>query len=197
MDKQYQILIIESSDTIRRGLTDILKALSCINRIDQAATWENYLEQKTEMNYDLVLLNPLACCRGPRLRPQVTEKFESAVLIGIISTVYDRGLHHDYEELIYLTDGEEEIQNMVVRLLSKKNTGLSAHKILSAREIEVLKQFALGQTVKEIADALHISAHTVVSHRKNISTKLGIKTTSGMAIYAVTAKIVDASEIIA
>ena len=37
---------------------------------------------------------------------------------------------------------------------------------------------------KEIAEKLHISLTTVISHRKNITEKLGIKSVSGLAIYA-------------
>lgn len=55
---------------------------------------------------------------------------------------------------------------------------------LSNREKDVLRQLASGKTNKEIADALCISVHTVISHRKNISTKLGVKSVSGLSLYA-------------
>jgi DNA-binding CsgD family transcriptional regulator len=41
-----------------------------------------------------------------------------------------------------------------------------------------------GLANKEIADKLHISTHTVISHRKNIIRKTGIKTVSGLTLYA-------------
>ena len=56
---------------------------------------------------------------------------------------------------------------------------------LSPREIEVLKLIAMGLINKEIADKLDISLNTVLSHRKNISSKLGIKSVSGLGIYAI------------
>lgn len=56
---------------------------------------------------------------------------------------------------------------------------------LSAREIEVLKELAKGLTIKEIADKLCISANTATSHRKNISSKLGIRSVSGLSVYAI------------
>lgn len=40
---------------------------------------------------------------------------------------------------------------------------------LSAREIEVLRLVTKGLINKEIADKLHISLTTVISHRKNIT----------------------------
>lgn len=54
---------------------------------------------------------------------------------------------------------------------------------ISPRELEVLKLVALGYLNKEIADKLNISHNTVLSHRKNIISKLGIKTVSGLAFY--------------
>lgn len=56
---------------------------------------------------------------------------------------------------------------------------------LSSREIEVLKELAKGHTIKEIADKLCISANTASSHRKNISSKLGIRSVSGLSVYAI------------
>lgn len=55
---------------------------------------------------------------------------------------------------------------------------------LSQREIEVLRLVALGRLNKEIADALGISINTVLSHRKNITAKLGIRSASGLSVYA-------------
>ncbi len=55
---------------------------------------------------------------------------------------------------------------------------------LSPREIEVLRLVARGLINKEIAEQLNISFNTVLSHRKNISAKLGIKSVSGLSVYA-------------
>ena len=55
---------------------------------------------------------------------------------------------------------------------------------LSQREIEVLCLIAQGHLNKEIADKLNISINTVLSHRKNITSKLGIKSVSGLSVYA-------------
>ena len=56
---------------------------------------------------------------------------------------------------------------------------------LSPREIEVLVLVTKGYINKEIAERLNISQTTVISHRKNITEKLGIKSVSALAIYAV------------
>jgi DNA-binding CsgD family transcriptional regulator len=56
--------------------------------------------------------------------------------------------------------------------------------VLSSREKEVLQLVAQGFLNKEIADKLHIGLTTVISHRKNIVNKLGIKTVPGLTVYA-------------
>ena len=66
---------------------------------------------------------------------------------------------------------------------------------LTMREIEVLSLVARGFINKEIADKLHISLTTVITHRKNITEKLGIKTVSGLTIYAVMRGYVEADSI--
>ena len=67
--------------------------------------------------------------------------------------------------------------------------------LLSDREIEVLSLVAQGHINKEIADILNISMPTVVSHRKNITEKLGMKSISALTIYAVMHGYVDINRI--
>ena len=65
----------------------------------------------------------------------------------------------------------------------------------SAREIEVLILITKGFINKEIAEKLNISLTTVISHRKNITEKLGIKSVPGLTIYAVMNGYVEADSI--
>lgn len=69
------------------------------------------------------------------------------------------------------------------------------NKELSSREIDVLQQIVKGGTNKEIADHLNISLNTVLTHRKNITSKLGIKTVSGLTFYSIMNGIISGDEI--
>ena len=69
-------------------------------------------------------------------------------------------------------------------------------KHLSDREIEVLACLVKGRTNKEIAEELCIGLTTVISHRKNIQEKLGIKGVSALTIFAVTHGYVDMSDVV-
>ncbi|WP_294474134.1 response regulator transcription factor [uncultured Bacteroides sp.] len=68
-------------------------------------------------------------------------------------------------------------------------------ELLSPREIEVLVLITKGLINKEIADRLNISLTTVITHRKNITEKLGIKSVSGLTIYAVMNGYIEADRI--
>ena len=68
-------------------------------------------------------------------------------------------------------------------------------KILSDREIEVMSLIVQGYINKEIADKLNISLSTVITHRKNIMDKLGLRSVSALTIYAVTHNYVDINSI--
>lgn len=62
---------------------------------------------------------------------------------------------------------------------------------LSSREIEILSAVAEGLLNKEIAAKYNISIHTVITHRKNIARKTGIKTIAGLTAYAILNNLVE------
>lgn len=68
-------------------------------------------------------------------------------------------------------------------------------KILTDREIEVMSLIVQGFINKEIADKLNIGLSTVITHRKNIMEKLGMKSVSALTIYAVMHGYVDINKI--
>ncbi|MCR5578445.1 MAG: LuxR C-terminal-related transcriptional regulator [Prevotella sp.] len=68
-------------------------------------------------------------------------------------------------------------------------------KILTDREIEVMSLIVQGYINKEIADKLNIGLATVITHRKNIMDKLGLKSVSALTIYAVMHGYVDINSI--
>ena len=81
---------------------------------------------------------------------------------------------------------ERETRGQKASLVQSKDT-----EELSDRERDVLVQVVRGLSNKEIADVLCISAHTVMSHRKNITRKLNIHSTAGLTIYAIVNHLVD------
>jgi DNA-binding NarL/FixJ family response regulator len=104
---------------------------------------------------------------------------------------------HTKIETVFLSDPKEELTrkiNLRMETAYHKSEKEETSE-LSTREKSILREIALGRTSKEIADRLFISAHTVITHRKNINRKLGIKTVSGLTVYAILNKIVSPAEL--
>ena len=96
--------------------------------------------------------------------------------------------HRSIKEFNIIYTDREEL--MIVQCIkdiiecNEENGNNTASHSLSQREVEVLKLIASGLINKEIADKLNISINTVLTHRKNITAKLGIKSVSGLSFYA-------------
>ena len=98
---------------------------------------------------------------------------------------------------ITIKASQEIIIEQMEQLFTGENNSISSenNKELSTRETDVLQLIVKGSTNKEIADKLNISLNTVLSHRKNITAKLGIKTVSGLTFYAIMNGIISGDDI--
>ena len=93
--------------------------------------------------------------------------------------------------------GYRYICNHVSNLLldNNKNThSLNVRQILTTTEQEILKEMALGKTTKEIAAHRNVSAHTIMTHRKNIFRKIEVNNVHEATKYAMRSGIVDMAE---
>lgn len=99
-------------------------------------------------------------------------------------------------------NGEQRLVRDLLRLRSeapRPDHALPHHSpptegTLSLREAEVLTLIARGLLNKQIADRLHIGITTVITHRRNIMDKLGVKSAAGLVICAVSMGYVDESD---
>lgn len=93
--------------------------------------------------------------------------------------------------------GNRYICNHVSNLLldsSKSVNQYRSKQILTITEQKILKEMALGKTTKEIAAKRHVSAHTIMTHRKNIFRKIEVNNVHEATKYAMRAGIVDLAE---
>ncbi|QIK60818.1 LuxR family transcriptional regulator [Dysgonomonas sp. HDW5A] len=123
-----------------------------------------------------------------------------AVVFSVDSLLNDLSKHNRIREKILkpmiaeLSEaGVDDWQSLIGK--PKTNLLLEEDSAISVRELDVLKLVALGLLNKEIADRLNISLNTVLSHRKNITAKLGIKTVSGLIFYCISHGYISADEI--
>jgi len=102
-----------------------------------------------------------------------------------------------FAESIHTTDSKDEILKKLNDLMDKTlgDSVENESSDLSAREKDILKEVAQGLTNNEIADKLFISAHTVITHRKKITKKLGIKSVSGLTVYAIINGLIEMEDV--
>ncbi len=174
------IIIVHQSEVIREGIAAILRQ----NQFTGIVLFEDLIPakkqlQKNAKNAILLIEDKL-----------ITDRLRFAV-----------GQHHivlSIEENQEVRSGTYNINASVQTLLDQLNTLIQAETRMSARinqlterETEVLQLLAFGHSNKDIAEKLFISIHTVISHRKNITEKLGIKSVSGLTVYAIINNLID------
>ena len=122
----------------------------------------------------------------------------SAVLFDIIMCERDLMSHFAVESKLFIPAVEKLEKTLCEQSEGAASTDCVTDRsggCLSDREKEVVRGVALGKSNKEIADMLCLSVHTVTTHRKNISAKLGIHSPAGLAIYAILHNIVNINEV--
>lgn len=104
---------------------------------------------------------------------------------------------HQSEFLLSPNENEKVSIEKISRFFSEITPACESgdNDLLSSREIDILKKVALGYSNKEIADHLFISINTVITHRKNVTEKLGIKTISGLTVYALMNNLIEADDV--
>jgi DNA-binding NarL/FixJ family response regulator len=185
--KILHIVIIEPSSVIYEGLYSILgnsEDYPNIGRIGSIDEIPNYSNHKL---VDIFIINPGVVQNSIKAFTTLRNSYPLTKWIGIVYSYYEQTLLSVFDGCINLYDTPQSIINMVRSTADQRtdNEPEHQHEKLSEREIDVLKLLVTGNQNKEIADKLNISTHTVISHRKNISQKTGIKSVSGLTIYAV------------
>ncbi len=85
-----------------------------------------------------------------------------------------------YEAAGATRDASRVLQGLRSRGVQRRFAQNERSELLSARETQVLEKLVDGATTQQIADALFVSSHTVVSHIRHIYSKLGVNTRKGL-----------------
>ena len=123
------------------------------------------------------------------LPSECDDRLTSQLVRDIIHLQKDLACHTRVEDML-LTPMARFLEHP--QAFSHEISGAGTEKDgLSDREKDILVSVAKGMINKEIADEYNISIHTVISHRKNITRKTGIKTVAGLTVYALLNGLID------
>ncbi|MDR2383319.1 MAG: LuxR C-terminal-related transcriptional regulator [Prevotellaceae bacterium] len=189
------IAIIEKSNIIKEGLTYLLKAHNICAQIAKLDSIDDWFFVFKEEKPDMIIINPdrLKDTDLDRIRQKIGIS-DKVPIIGLLYQYFDREIYNMFSSTIYVTDTEDVILG-TLRNKQKKEQEVTTGEKLTDREKSVLKLLLKGLSNKEVADKLVISPHTVITHRKNIVEKTGIRSLSGLAIYAILNNITNMDEI--
>jgi len=189
MDKtRINIAIIEPSEIIFEGLYNLLMKNSYDCFVYQLNNIDELCEKYSTINFSVVVINPVLLQNNSKCFIKAKKQKQKIYWIGIIYSFVNDEILKSFDDHFKITDDTNLIINKIINKTEQKPN--NQENDLSDREIEVLKLLTKGFSNKEIAARLNISTHTVISHRKNIIEKTGIKSLSGLTIYAITKKII-------
>jgi DNA-binding CsgD family transcriptional regulator len=152
----------------------------------------DYLQQHAEYADDLPddLLHDLKSILIKHLSVEHNQNLSYAVIFSLHSFEKDLAAHNRLRNKV-LQPKLNELDSLGIRQLQHTISSEHGHQKenadlqLTNRETEILRLIVKGYLNKEIADELNISHNTVLTHRKNIIAKTGIKTVSGLTFYCI------------
>ena len=188
---KQRLLIVEPSEVIIEGLKGILEGQIRFKVLEPEMSADHLPERLVAARPDVVLVNPTMVGDVNRLRGDATMAF-----VALVYQYVERDVLKNYDGVVDIRDSRALIIETLAQTSPGDAESVKNNYELTKRETAVLVQLAQGKTNKEIADALNVSVHTVISHRKNITHKTGIKSVAGLTVYAMLNNLIDESALL-
>ncbi|MDD2798516.1 MAG: response regulator transcription factor [Bacteroidales bacterium] len=186
------IVLADSSSVVMHGLKALLVGSDNQFEIYFADSLVSVEHLLLRHSIDIVIINTVQVANIEKQFLHIKNEYSTVKWIALVTSWIDDTLVSMFDSRVLLNDSSDAILSVVQSTLAEDRVeSVSSRQPLSERELDVLRLLVLGLSNKEIADKLFISTYTVISHRKNISQKTGIKSVSGLTIYAVVKGIIS------
>ena len=213
--KKLRLLIADDHGMIRRGVRAAIEARREWEICGEAENGRQAVELAKQLRPDVVVLdltmpelNGLDAARKiraalPNTQVLIQTMHDSEALAQEVLAAGARGylLKNDAPELLphaidALAAGRTffsaKVSELVMSGLAKSGpTSEAPRSRLTPRERELVQLLASGKSNKQAADALGISLNTVETHRKNVMSKLDLRSASDLVRYAIRNKLVE------
>ncbi len=209
-----KIMITDNHLLIREGIKRILEELENIEIVGESGNIDDCIEMLKYIKFDILILDInmpnnsaykiIEYIRNNKLLIKILILTENQDIYNLIRSI-ELGVNgyilkecdiNEFKKCIYqVNNGEQYVQHKLHSLLDNKllqnNRDNDKIKLLTKRELEVLKQVSLGMFNKEIALSLNISERTVKNHVSNIFKKIDVNDRTQAAVFAIRNKIVS------
>lgn len=197
MSKTKKVIVVSNAFLLSSGIENLALELRSM-LVDHVynGSEKNLFEKLITHKPELVIIDPKSVQEIliPLLRKLNEEK--DIKVIGLVSSTTNDNIISRFQFTLNIQDNKYKLIDALQKTVGKeKKSKDDNEQTLSNREMEILRHLTLGLTNQDIADKLFLSVHTVMTHRKKITKKLGIKSLSGLTVYALMNKLVDIREV--
>ena len=192
--RKMRVAIVESSTIIAEGVASLIGRSSEFEVVYTGGDMRQFAERFAVVEPDLVVVGSQVV-GSVTLRTMYPE-LQDVALVVLSTTVCDEDVMRQFDGVVNIYDNQAQVVRKLRAAIEQSDTNpYSDSHDLSERERDVLILVAKGMANKEIAEALNISIHTVMSHRKNITHKTGIKSVAGLTVYALLNNLLDQNDV--
>jgi DNA-binding NarL/FixJ family response regulator len=187
---RIDIALVEPSDIIAEGLSSVLLRSGIHYSLSRCADIDELTGLLNSASVHIAFINPLVFQNRMNEFMKINSAYPRVKWIGLIYSYFPNDQLNRFDDIFAINDPSSSIIEKLSKVIENHSNTNTHQENLSERETDVLIHLLKGMSNKEIADTLNISIHTVISHRKNIIEKTGIKSLPGLTIYAISRKII-------
>jgi len=210
-----RILHANANILMANGLSTILNKGGGIDTISIANNEQELFNTLATKQFDLLVIDPSAKeYFSANTVHQLKDKYQDLKTLIIsdiespqsVLSILEKGVQGyltrqcDEAEVTHaifaIAKGEKFYCNKVIDIILNKSLTTEEENCeptaLTERENEITTLIARGYTNKEIGEELHLSHHTIHTHRRNILKKLGVKSVSELTVYAMNVGLLNA-----
>ena len=192
-----RVIICEASEMIAIGLAEIIDSMAQFDVVSRLDSPEHISEKITATDANVLIIDPaLLGFHHKEFLSQLGKEHPQLIVVALVTSYLDHSMLTPYQGVIEVNDTRSRIIDKMNGFAQGETTKNIDDVELSKRETDVLVAVAKGMMNKEIADQMNISIHTVISHRKNITRKTGIKSVSGLTVYALLNNLIDEKDLL-
>ena len=194
-----KIAIAEPSTMLRIGLEQLLRELPDAEVVFSTDNLGALYARINDLHPDILIVNPLLFDYAKRgtLRAEF-DQLPNLRLVGLVTAYLESQHQRQFAGIIELNDDFQRVKSTLNQVSNNFQSDSDEPDTdpLSDREKDVLVCLSKGLKNNEIADELNISVHTVITHRKNIVRKTGIKSVAALTVYAILNNLIEEKDII-
>lgn len=183
----HKVGILLSSPLLTAGLHEVLHRTHGISVIDitEGSTPEQYTQRVSKESPSLLIVDPFTVGYCPETIPSML----------LVSCQVPEAMREGHAATASIYDSAESIVGKIRGLIDPVTSTDQRGSDLSPREKDVIMRVVKGLSNKEIAAEMNVSVNTVMTHRRNIASKLEIHSPAGLTIFAIATGMVKIEEV--